>query len=280
MPAHPIAVLIVDDEPLARQRIRTLLQQERDIDVIGECANGLEALAAITRHRPDLIFLDVQMPDLDGLGVLTALCEDDVPEVIFVTAHSAYMERAFEMHAVDYLRKPYQDARFASALLHARRRIQPMREESATQRNDPHESEARGQRLGPMLAELTARNSDPRIALQDGRSGTWLIVDRGEIEWIGSDGSARVLVHIGKETYLWRKTLSELQQTLDPRVFLRVHRSYIVNADHIRQVKPLLKGEFAIVLADGTMLDSGRTYRSTIEAFLREREQQLVNAGK
>lgn len=272
MTAAPITVLIVDDECLARQRLRSLLHREADIEIVGECANGLEALEAITRENPELVFLDVQMPDLDGLGVISALATSETPEIIFVTAHSMYMERAFELHAIDYLRKPYPNDRFASALAHARRRIHTHRAAAAP---IVTESEA-GSRYEPVLAVLQNSNIDPRIALQDGRTGTWYIVSRDDIDWISAEGSARVLVHIGKESYLWRKTLSQVEHTLDPRVFLRVHRSYIVNTGRVRQVKPLLKGEFAIILADGTVLDSGRTYRPVIEEFLRGHAQPVV----
>lgn len=271
---RPITVLIADDERLARDRLRVLLTGEPDLQLVGECKNGLEALAAITELRPELVFLDIQMPDLDGLGVIAALGKDETPEIVFVTAHSVYMETAFEMHAVDYLRKPYLNSRFSSALAHARRRIYARRAELSSSSVTPSASSP-SSRLGPVLASLREVTTDPRVALQDGRTGTWHIVSREEIDWIGADGSARVLVHIGKESYLWRKTLSELEHTLDPRAFLRVHRSYIVNTGHIRQVKPLLKGEFAIVLTDGTVLDTGRTYREAVEAFLRERAQQL-----
>lgn len=275
----PITVLIADDEHLARDRLRVLLSGEPDVQLVGECSNGLETLAAITALRPELVFLDVQMPDLDGLGVIAALGADETPEIIFVTAHSAYMERAFEIHAVDYLRKPYLNARFSSALAHARRRIYAGRAElSAPSESAPVAPPS--SRYGPVLASLRDIDTDPRVALQDGRTGTWHIVSRDEIDWIGAEGSARVLVHIGKESYLWRKTLAELEHTLDPRVFLRMHRSYIVNTGRIRQVKPLLKGEFAIVLADGTMLDTGRTYREAVENFLRERAQQLGAADE
>ncbi len=264
----PITVLIADDERLARERLRVLLEGEPDVRIVGECSNGLEALAAITALGPELVFLDVQMPDLDGIGVVAALGTDETPEIIFVTAHSAYMERAFELHAIDYLRKPYPNSRFSSALAHARRRIHARRAES-TAGSAP--APVRPSRFGPMLAALHEAHADTRIALQDGRTGTWHIVSRDEIDWIGTDGSARVLVHVGKESYLWRKTLAEIEHTLDPAVFLRVHRSYIVNTAHIRQVKPLLKGEFAIVLTDGTMLDTGRTYREAVERFLSRR---------
>lgn len=273
----PITVLIVDDEGLARQRLRSLLRREPDVEIVGECANGLEALEAITREKPELVFLDVQMPDLDGLGVISALAADETPEIIFVTAHGTYMEQAFELHAIDYLRKPYSNDRFAAAFAHARRRIHTRRAADAP---TPAESGTEAtSRYEPVLAALQNSNIDPRIALQDGRIGTWYIVSRDEIDWIGADGSARVLVHIGKESYLWRKTLSQVEHTLDARVFLRVHRSYIVNSGRIRQIKPLLKGEFAIILADGTLLDSGRTYRPVIEEFLRERAHPAAGVG-
>jgi two-component system LytT family response regulator len=269
----PITVLIADDERLARERLRVLLEGEPDVRIVGECSNGLEALAAISALGPELVFLDVQMPDLDGIGVVAALGLDETPEIVFVTAHSAYMERAFELHAIDYLRKPYPNSRFSSALGHARRRIHARRAEAAT--GSAPVPVVRASRFGPMLAALHEQRADTRIALQDGRTGTWHIVSRDEIDWIGTDGSSRVLVHVGKESYLWRKTLAEIEHTLDPGVFLRVHRSYIVNTAHIRQVKPLLKGEFAIVLTDGTMLDTGRTYREAVERFLSRRTRGL-----
>jgi len=280
MSTLPISVLIVDDERLARQKVRRLLRSERDMRVVAECANGLAALRAVSELHPDLMFLDVQMPDLDGLGVVTALGADETPEIVFVTAHNAYMEQAFEVHAIDYLRKPYTNERFHSALAHARRRIHARRVASRTAVPAVNENVHLGSRYAPILADLQDANTDSRIALQDGRSGTWHIVSRDEIDWIGSDAAAGIRVHIGKESYVLRKTLHELEQALDRRTFLRVHRSYIINTAHIRQVKPLLKGEFAIVLTDGTVLDTGRTYRETIEDFLRARTQRLAAAGQ
>jgi two-component system, LytTR family, response regulator len=276
----PITALIVDDERLARERLRTLLAGEPDVDIVGECANGLEALAQITELNPELVFLDVQMPDLDGLGVITALGADETPEIIFVTAHSTYMERAFEMHAIDYLRKPYSNARFMSAMDHARRRIGAKRAQSTPVANVPEAARSSSSRFDSVLAALHDVNNDPRIALRDGKTGTWHLVSRDDIDWIGADGSARVRVHIGKESYVLQKTLAELENALDPRAFLRVHRSYIVGTAHIRYVKPLLKGEYAIVLTDGTILDSGRTYRAAVELFLHERAEQLAPAGE
>jgi len=275
-----ISVLIVDDERLARQKIRGLLRTESDVRVVDECANGLEALTVLGDQHPDLMFLDVQMPDLDGLGVIGALPVDETPEIVFVTAHNAYMEKAFEVHAIDYLRKPYSNERFYSALAHARRRIHERRAASGSTNALAEDAASQNARLGSVLADLQDASTDPRIALQDGRTGTWYIVSGDDIDWIGTDVSAGVRVHIGKESYVLRKTLAELEHSLDRRMFLRVHRSYIVNTTHIRQIKPLLKGEFAIVLTDGTVLDTGRTYREVIDDFLKARTQQLVGAAE
>ena len=161
MSGGPTTVLVVDDERLARERLLVLLQGEPGTKVVGECSSGLDALAAITRERPELVFLDVQMPDLDGLGVVAALGEDETPEIIFVTAHDTYMERAFELHAVDYLRKPYTNARFASALGHAMRRIHARRAEAAPLRMS-------FPAVGPSLflaSELTVENATPNLAM-------------------------------------------------------------------------------------------------------------------
>ena len=270
----PISLLVVDDERLARQKVRALLRSHGDIRIVGEASNGLDALTAITQSRPDLVFLDIQMPDLDGLGVIRALSQEDAPEIIFVTAHNAYMEKAFEVHAIDYLRKPYSNERFSSSLEHARQRIYGRRAASHTDAANPRPVRTSAPYV-PMLSDLQDAEVDSRIALQDGATGTWHIVRRDEVDWIGTDNAVGVRVHIGKESYVLRKTLVELERSLDRRLFLRVHRSYIVNAKHIRQVKPLLKGEYAVVLSDGTIIDSGRTYRDVIEAFLHDRANQL-----
>jgi two-component system LytT family response regulator len=266
-----ITVLVVDDERLARDRLRVLLSGEPDMLLVGECANGLEALAAATKVKPELMFLDVQMPDLDGLGVIAALPVDETPEIIFVTAHNAYMERAFEIHAVDYLRKPYTNERFFSALSQARRRVHARRSEVSGSAENAPGTVSPGSRYSPVLAAFEGIHPDPRLAVQDVKTGTWHIVRKDEIEWIQADGSARVRVQVGSDSYIWKKTLTELEHALDPRTFLRIHRSYIVNAARIRQVKPIQKGEFAVILDAGTVIDTGRTYRQAIERFLSER---------
>lgn len=268
MSAAPISALIIDDEHHARERLRVLLRGEPDMEVVGECEDGLHALAAITQRHPDLAFLDVRMPDLDGLGVIAALSEDETPEVIFVTAHDTYMERAFEVHAVDFLRKPYTNARFASALAHARKRVHARRIERGASRASSNGEPSQDSRYTPLLAALQHTGEHANLALEDPHTGTWEIVKQSDIEWISADASSRVLVHVGNASYRWRKTLAGVGETLDPRVFVRVHRSCIVNVGHIRQVKSLTKGEFMIQLDNGQRMDTGRTYRAVIEGFL------------
>ena len=258
----PVRVLIVDDERLGRERVRTLLAKRTDVEVVGEGATGLEALAAISALRPELVFLDVQMPDLDGLGVVEALDGVDRAgrreEIIFVTAHNAYMEQAFEAHALDYLRKPYTNARFYSALDEGRRRVLAGRRErgvDAAEQPAPEVEIARGESIGS------------RIVVQERRTGTWHIVLTDEIDWIEADGN-HVRLHKGKISHEWRRSLQEIERQLSGRDFMRVHRSFIVNTARIRSVKPLQKGEFALVLEGGAVVDTGRTYRDAIEQFL------------
>lgn len=267
MSASPISVLIVDDEPHARDRLRVLLSGEPDVQIVGECENGLQALAAITRLHPELVFLDVQMPDLDGLGVIAALNEEETPEIVFATAHNSYMEQAFEVHAVDYLRKPYTNARFASALEHARWRVNARRMRMAM-REEQFDAATSASRYSPVLATLRSVRFDPRLAVRDIATGFWHIVDQYGIDWIEGDGSSRVRVHAGSHGFVWKKTLSELEATLDPRVFLRIHRSYIVNTSRIKLVKPLQRGEYAVILEGDKVLDTGRTYHDAVERFL------------
>jgi two-component system LytT family response regulator len=269
MTDFPITALVADDESFARERLRSLLVRERDIELLAECKTGVEVLAEIGRQSPELVFLDVQMPDLDGLGVIAALAEEETPEIVFVTAHNAYMERAFEVHAVDYLRKPYTDARFASALAHARRRVHARRAEGARTMRADHEGTV--SRFSPMLADLREDHPDQRLALRDEKSGAWQIIDKEQIDYIAANGSSGVEVHAGAESYHWRRTLTDLERTLDPHSFLRIHRSYIVNGARIRRVKPLQKGEYAVFLDGNTVVDSGRTYRHVIERFLEQR---------
>lgn len=258
MDARAIRVLIVDDEALSRERIRSLLDQVSGIQVVGECCNGVQAIEAIESDAPDLVFLDVEMPELSGLDVVEAVEPEQCPQVVFVTAHDKYLQRAFEVHALDYLRKPFTDRRFHDALRHARRRVEERRGY-----REVHQG------VRSILAELRQRTEPgrDRLVIREKEGGAYQVVRADQIDWIEAK-SGVVLVHSGKETYTIRQTLAEVEQRLDPQVFLRIHRSYIVNRTRIRSVEPLWKGEYLVKLASGKTLGTGRTYRAAVEAFL------------
>lgn len=253
-----IRVLIVDDEALSRERLRSLLSQVDGIRVMGECCNGMQAIEAIETNAPDLVFLDVEMPELSGLDVVEAIEPERCPQVVFVTAHDKYLQRAFEVHALDYLRKPFTDRRFYDALRHARRRIEERR---------GYEEVHHGVRS--VLAELRQRTRPgrDRLIIREKEGGAYQVVRTDQIDWIEAK-SGVVLVHTGKESHTIRQTLAEIEQRLNSDVFLRIHRSYIVNRTRIRSVEPLWKGEYLVKLASGKTLGTGRTYRAAVEEFL------------
>jgi two-component system LytT family response regulator len=254
----PIRALVVDDEPLARERVTTLLGRERDIELVGECADGIEAVAAIETHAPEVVFLDVQMPELNGVGVVDALTPGHRPEIVFVTAYDQHMERAFELHALDYLRKPYTDARFHDAVRHVRERVLAMRRSAHVD-----------SRLSSLLAHLRHRERESeRLTIRDAGTGAFHVLNIADIERIEAAGDSQVGIQVGKQSYLWRKTLAEVEARLDAGRFLRVHRSYVVNSTRITTVKPLLKGEYLLTLETGMTIRTGRSYRETVERFL------------
>lgn len=254
--SRSIRVLIVDDESLGRERIRQLLADHADVDVIGECENGLQAVNAIEELSPDLLFLDVQMPELDGVGVLNTLGVERVPEVIFTTAHLEYMERAFEAHAIDFLRKPFRESRFQDALSHAKQRIHARR--ALPPEEDP--------RIRAFLAEMGTDRSTARLKVVE-KSGEVRLIPPEEVLCLEADEDY-VQVHMRKEVISWRTTLSHAGEGLDPRVFMRVHRSCIVNTERVRKVSRLGKGEYFFELENGRKVGTGRTYREVVEAFL------------
>lgn len=260
-----IGVVIADDEALARNRLRVLLEGEPDMEVLGEAETGLEALALIARLRPELAFLDVQMPDLDGIGVVAALPEDETPEVVFVTAYHEYMERAFELHAVDFLRKPYTNQRFGSALEFARRRVRARRLERQVESSA---EEPPPSRYSPILAAIRDRRATERMAVRDPGTGNWDILDPERVERIQANRGEGVLLFAGGKSFSWKKSMGEVETLLDPETFLRVHRSHIVNVRRVVQVKPLFKGEYAFVLESGAVIDSGRSYQQAVERFI------------
>ena len=245
----PLRALIVDDEELARERIRALLADDPEIEIHGECANGREAVEAIRRAVPDLLFLDIQMPEMDGFQVLEAVARERIPAIVFVTAHDRYAVEAFDYAALDYLLKPFDRARFLETLARAKTRIE---------RRDT--GEIRRQIDG--LLDNLARPHLDRLVVKD--AGRIAFVKVGEIRWIEAQGNY-ASIHAGGETHLLRRTMKDLASRLDPRRFARIHRSIIVNLDRVREIATLLHGEYRVVLDDGTELTSNRRFREVLE---------------
>ncbi len=245
-----IRTLIVDDEALARDRLRQLLQKESGVELIGECSDGRTAVATIRNESPDLIFLDVQMPELDGFGVAEAMGVGARPVIVFVTAHDKFALRAFEVHAVDYLLKPFDRDRFQKALQRALEQIQ--------QRD-------RGmlvERQAALIAALRTPRNDERLAVKSGGYVVWVQLD--EVEWIGSADNYAEL-HIGAKSHLMRETLAALEARLDPNKFVRISRSAIVNARCVRELKRQFYGGCELILQNGTKLTLSRRYRDKLK---------------
>jgi two-component system LytT family response regulator len=246
-------VLIVEDEPLARERIRTLLEAERDIEVVGEAADGRSAVAAIRAEKPDLVFLDVNMPELNGFEVIDTVGAEAMPPIVFVTAYDQYAVQAFDAHAVDYVLKPFDEDRFRSAVDRAR---QTLRRQHAGSLD---------RRLTDLLEDLRRPRYVERLAVKSG--GKIVFVRTDEIDWIGAEGNYARL-HTGGRSHLMRETMTSLEAKLDPDRFLRIHRSTIVNADAIAELEPLFQGDYVVILRNGTRLTSSRGYRSNLQEFM------------
>jgi two-component system, LytTR family, response regulator len=240
-----IRALIVDDEPLARRRLTRLLRESADVEIVGQCQNGAEAIEAIRRESPDLVFLDVQMPGLDGFGVLEAMNGDRLPLIVFVTAYDQYAIQAFEAQAVDYLLKPFSRERFDKMMVRVR---------SAAVRAD-------ADRLARQVLELLTRyrHGGDALRLVARSVGRVSLVNVDEVNWIQAEGNY-VRVHTARESQLVRETLSALATRLPAR-FRRIHRSIIVNADHVKELQPGLRGDYAVILRDGTRLRFSRRFR-------------------
>lgn len=246
----PLA-LIVDDESPARLRLRELLERAPSVALAGECASGAEAVAAIRDLRPDLLFLDVQMPVMDGFRVLREIPSDRMPVTIFVTAYDRYALAAFEAHALDYLLKPFSDERFAKALERAVAQIEMQQD---------------GQIASRVLAmlESTPRGSG-RMAIKV--NGRVVILKAAEIDWVGAAG-VYVELHAGKKVYVHRESITEMERQLSGARFVRIHRSTLVNLDRVRELTPDMHGEFHVLLSDGTKLKLSRGYRHHFEEQL------------
>ena len=253
MSSHRIRTLIVDDEPLARTMLRSLLSEDAEMEVVGECGDGYTAIEMIESSAPDLVFLDIQMPDLDGFGVLRALQPAAIPNIAFVTAYDRFALQAFDVHAIDYLLKPFDRERFERTLARAKRQI------ALQKREDVQAALLR------ILNEQSARPQPvKRILVKSGEKT--LFIRPNEISWIEAQGNYAAL-HVGAQIFLLRQTINTLEQQLDPAKFQRIQRSAIVNLDAIREMHPAGRGEYEIVLKDGVALKLSHTYRESFLSF-------------
>lgn len=242
----------MDDEPWARTRIRSLLSPEPDFTLVGECEGGAEAVRAITELAPQVVFLDVQMPGVDGFDVVEAIGVDTMPLVVFATAHQEHALRAFDAGAVDYLLKPVSEERFRRAIERVRR--------------DLGVPGAGARALGNTLRRARAM-SEPAERLAVNKGGRVLFIKVADITWIEAAGNY-VMLHVGREAHMMRETLRGLAERLDPKKFVQLHRSSIVNVDRLRELSPWTRGEQVAVLEDGTEITIGRAYRDNLLALL------------
>jgi two-component system, LytTR family, response regulator len=251
-----VCVIVADDEPIGRHRLVRLLQAEPDTDVVAACADGEEAVEAIREHAPDIVLLDIQMPNLDGFEVVAALGEAQQPVVIFVTAHDQYALRAFEVHAFDYLLKPVDQDRLRDALSRA----------VSSAVRSPHPGPTR--RILGLLEELNARErarGRERLVVRTPERAFFLRTET--IDYIEAAGKF-VHLHVGRTLHALRESMAELEQELDPGRFLRISRSVIVNLDRIQEIQPWFQGDYVLILTDGTKLTSTRGYRDNMRRLL------------
>ncbi len=254
-----IKTIIVDDEPLARDRLRSLIASQPDVDVVAECANGLDAVAAIQAVKPDLVFLDIQMPEMDGFAVLESIGTAEMPVIVFVTAYDSYAIKAFEVHAMDYLLKPFDRSRFEVSLDRAKASIRQGKFGDLSRQLMSLLQAAR-----PSWAR-SDRGVD-RLVLKSGGRVYFLRVE--EIDWIEAAGNY-VRLHAGKETHLMRESLSSIEERLDRNRFIRIHRSTIVNIERVKELRPLFHGDYEVVLQDGARVTLSRSYRDRLSDHLK-----------
>lgn len=255
MTQHKISTLIVDDEPLARERLRELLKSRPEFDIIGEAASGRQAVEAIKRYHPDLVFLDVQMPDVNGFGVLEQLAPEQLPCVIFVTAYDKYALKAFDAKALDYLLKPFDRQRFELALDRAKEQLGRQKNGAVTEK---------------LLEFLSSVRNEPkhvdRLIIKTG--GRVMFLRTSDIDWIEASGNY-LRLHVGKDSHLFRETMQNIEAKLDPARFMRIHRSTIVNIERIKELQPWFGGEYVVVMRDGKQLTLSRGYRDRLEELLK-----------
>jgi len=249
----PLTALIVDDEPLAREGLRMLLAEDPEVAAIHEAKDGREAVAAIQGTRPDLVFLDVQMPEMDGFGVVAEVGAEHMPAVVFVTAHDRYAIQAFEINAIDYLLKPVTEERFRQALARAKARL------SAKPTDD-----ASRQILSLLETIASPRRYLKRLAVRS--AGKTVFVDVEDVDWLEA-AENYVQLHAGRAGHLIHVTMNTLEKSLDPETFVRIHRSVIVNVNRIKELQPALHGEYTITLTNGVRLQSGRMYNAKLRTL-------------
>jgi two-component system LytT family response regulator len=248
-----ITACIVDDEPLARTRIKTLLEDDAEIEVVAVCANGIEAVDSIKKLQPELLFLDIQMPKVDGFDVLQQLNASQIPVIIFVTAYDEFAVKAFEVHAIDYLLKPFDKRRFDLALERAKKSIKS--DKSETMSNNIES-----------LIDTMDRSSSYVSRVIVKQSGRVLFIDVKDIDWIEAAGNY-VEIHSRDKSYLIRETMNNMDQKLDPDQFSRIHRSTIVNIDRVQELQSWFHGDYQVLLESGTKLTMSRNYRDLLDRY-------------
>jgi two-component system LytT family response regulator len=254
-----IRVLIVDDEPIARRGIAALLSEDPDVEVVGQAGDGRSAVQAIRALEPDLVFLDVQMPELDGFDVVDAAGADAIGALVFVTAYDEYALRAFEVSAVDYLLKPFDRERFQAALDRAKKALRSRSTGELQERVD-----ALLKLLETTPSATAERRPSQRIVVKD--AGRVMFVRPGEIDWVDAAGNY-VRLHCGKDLHLLRETMAGMEARLDAEKFIRISRSIIVNLDRVKEIQPLYNGTYLFILQDGSKLESSRRYRNKLSAL-------------
>ena len=257
---HLITAVLADDEPLARDALRIRLKPETDIEIIAEARNGTQAVELVRKHHPDLLFLDIQMPGKNGFQVVEEIASEHLPIVVFVTAHDEYALRAFDVHALDYLVKPFTSDRFQTALRRARSEVVKSEDPTTHQRVvDLLDQRHRAQSESP----LTSTDVAPILRFAVRHKNKTTLLRAGEVDWIEADGNY-VLLHAGARVHTIRMTLTEVDRRLDSAMFTRIHRGIIVRVDQIAAIKPAWHGDYTATLKDGTTLKVTRTYRSRL----------------
>jgi two-component system LytT family response regulator len=253
-----LRTVIADDERLARQKLMILLQSEPAVNVVAECQDGRQTLAAIRSFRPDVLLLDIQMPDMDGFQVLSEIAAEEMPVVIFTTAYDQYAIRAFESNALDYLLKPFDRERLHHAVERAKGELRKARDHAITHRILSLLSQVRP-------AVKTTGEADQRLVIK--ANGRVVFLDLENIEWVEAAANY-VRLHVGKESYFFRETISRISERLDPKQFVRIHRSTIVNVGKIKELIPVNSGEYVVVLKTGRELSCSRGYRAALQEIV------------